>query len=131
MEKKISSDCLSNRSHFDVFSDEFLSDKDIALQPIVLDEDIIYNEEIISTKNKQKNNPKSKRKSIDKFEKRKSIASYASNIIIIQAKNDDNEEDNHDKFIQNEIKKLLINPVQINKNTKSPKMRRKKNKNKQ
>ena len=127
MEKKFNNEYRNNSYYFEAFSDEFLKDKDAALQPIIIEEKIIDDVETASDESKQKNQTKISKKPKDKREAKKSFSSYGSNIVIIQAKNEDNEEEeNKGGELIDEIKKIMNKQIKLN--NKSPKARRNKKK---
>ena len=130
MEKKYTCEYPNNSHYFDIFIDEFLKDKDTALQTIILEDKVFGDGETTSNESRQKNLPETEKKSKDKIERKKSNSSYGSNIVIIQAKNDDNEGNNQEEPLMDEIKKLMNKKSKTNKNKKSPKKRKSKNKKK-
>lgn len=156
----------NNIKFYNIFDDEFLKEKDIALQPIILSDKInsdddetasneskskknkvkkknkqksFSNKEIIKAQNKNNNdnnviscfNPDKSENETNKTHKtkrnskrQKSYTSYGSNIIIVQSKLDDNEEEDKKEPIMDEIKKIMNKQKRVNRG-KSSKRRKK------
>ena len=70
METKYSSALIRNTKYFDIFNEDFLKEKDIALQPIIINDKIEnYKEEKKVSRSEQKTKERSKRKSKNKQKK--------------------------------------------------------------